>query len=247
MARIMVVDDEPDVVEVVKTILEKEGYETITAHSGEDALEKLKTVKPDLITLDVMMPGLDGFETLARIRGREETSSIPVIIISVKKDDSDIVRGLELGANDYFTKPYNRTILLAKVKSILKFKRMEDQLREYSQELERKVEERTRELKEAHEKLKVQYYLLEKDLDIANLQMDHDQVKVTFIAGLTGIFTAVLLMSLILLITTWNIDYLLALLAVGVVLAALHIRSSVRKMGEVTRKINEIRKKRLEL
>jgi DNA-binding response OmpR family regulator len=254
MAKIMVVDDEPDVVEVVTTILRGVGHETIPAYSGEEALEKLEEVKPDLITLDVMMPGIDGFETLKRIREKKETSSIPVIIISVKQEPDDIVKGLTLGANDYFTKPYNKTILLAKVRSILKFKAMEDQLREYSQELERKVEERTQELKEAHielekahEKLKVQYYLLEKDLDLANLQMEHDQVKVTFIAGLTGIFTGILLLSLVLLISTWNIDYLLGLLGVGIILAGVHTWSSQKKMTEASRKINDIRKKKLRL
>ncbi len=247
MAKIMVVDDEPDIVRVVSRMLEGEGHEVIPAYSGEEALEKLEVIKPDLITLDLMMPGIDGFETLRRIREKKETSSIPVVIISVKADESDIVKGLELGANDYFTKPYNRVILLAKVGSILKFKLMEDQLREYSEELEKKVEERTLELKEAHQKLKIEYYLLEKDLDMANIQMEHDQQRVSFIAGITAIFTGVLLLSLILLISTWNIDYLLGLLGVGAVLTGIHMRVSQKKMNKTVLKLNEIRKKRPEL
>ncbi len=247
MATILVVDDEPDIVKVVTKMLAGEGHEGIPAYSGEEALEKLEEIKPDLITLDIMMPGIDGFETLKRIRGKKETSSIPVVIISVKADESDIVKGLELGANDYFTKPYNRVILLAKVRSILKFKHMEDQLREYSEELEKKVEERTQELKEAHQKLKIEYYLLEKDLDMANIQMEHDQQRVSFIAGLTAIFTGVLLLSLILLISTWNIDYLLGLLGVGAVLSGIHMWVSQKKMKKTALKLNKIRKKRPEL
>ncbi len=151
MATILVVDDEPDVVKVVSRMLELVGYEVIPAYSGEEALEKLEVIKPDLITLDLMMPGIDGFETLRRIREKKETSSIPVVIISVKADGADIVKAMQLGANDYFTKPYKKVILLTKVQSILNFKQREDQLREYSEELEKKVEEMTRELKEAHE------------------------------------------------------------------------------------------------
>jgi len=247
MAQIMVVDDEADVVHLVSGILEKEGHETIPAYSGEEALEKLEEVKPDLITLDIMMPGMDGFETLTRIRENEYTSSIPVVIISVKQEPDDIVKGLTLGANDYFTKPYNKTILLAKVRSILKFRAMEEQLREYSRELEQKVEERTQELREAHEKLKVQYSYLEKDLDLAHLQMEHDEVKVTYVAGLTGISTGVLLLSLILLIRTWNMDYLLWLLGAGVLLAGLHTWNFRKKTAEIARSINDIRQKKLEL
>ncbi|MEE8402591.1 MAG: response regulator [Candidatus Hydrothermarchaeaceae archaeon] len=244
MATIMVVDDEPDVVKVATIILEKAGYEVVPAYSCEEALEKLKEVKPDLITLDIMMPEIDGFETLKRLREKKETSSIPVVIISAKVDDSDIVKGLELGATDYFTKPYTKTVLLAKVESILKFKGLENKVIEYSEGLEQKVDTRTQELKEANEKLKVQYYLLEKDLDLAHFQMEHDQIKVTFIAGLTGIFTGVLLLSLIILISTWNIDYLLGLFGVGAILAGVHTWVAQKKMEETTRKIEGIRKKK---
>lgn len=243
MAKIMVVDDEPDVVYIATSILQKAGYETISAYSGEEALQKLEEVKPDLITLDIMMPNIDGFDVLKKIREKKETSSIPVIIISVKKDDSDIVRGLELGATDYFTKPYNKIVVLAKVKSILKFKRMEDKLKRYSEELEREVDEKTRALAEAHQKLKTEYYLLEKDLDLTNLQMEHDRVKVTFITGLTGIFTGVLLLSLIIMISTWNIDYLLGLFGIGAVISVFYIWISQKKMREAADKIGDIRRK----
>jgi DNA-binding response OmpR family regulator len=119
MARILLVDDEPDVIVVVSMILRRDGHDIITAFSGEEALEKLDDVKPDLITLDIMMSGIDGFETLKRIRENKKTSSIPVVILSVKSDESDIATCLELGANDYITKPYDRTVLLGKVRSIL--------------------------------------------------------------------------------------------------------------------------------
>lgn len=254
MAKILVVDDDESVVFVVKRILEGAGHDVTTALSGEEALEVVAKEIPDLITLDIMMPGIDGFETLAKLKQDAKVFRVPVIMISVKNDEADIVRGIHLGATDYFTKPYNETILLAKVKAILKAKEMEKEIIEYSKDLEQKVEEKTKDLKDAHDKLekahdklKIQYHFLEKDLDLANLQMEHDEKKITFIGGLTGIFTLVLISSLIILITTWNIDYLIGLVGVGIILSAIHISRSQKSMRETKNKINNILKKKLDL
>lgn len=250
MAKIMVVEDDPSVNYALGRILETDSHEIVSVYSGEEALKKLEEMTPDLITLDIMMPGMDGFETLKRIREKKETLTVPVIIVTVRDDVSDIVKGLEIGAigaNDYITKPYNETILLAKTRTLLKLKEIEDEQREYSEELERKVEGKTRELGEAHEKLKLQYYLLEKDLDLANLQMEHDEKKINYIIGLTGIFTLVLISSMIILITTWNIDYLVGLVMMGILSSGFHIWRSQKSMKETKSGIKDLKKTKLEI
>lgn len=131
MAKVMVVDDDEDVIWVLKRILEKSGYEVTTCLSGEEALQVLEEDRPDVVLLDIMMPGIDGFETLDRIRDNVKTASIPVVIVSAKVSEESIVRGLEMGANDYFTKPYNPTILKAKIESILKLREAERDLTDY--------------------------------------------------------------------------------------------------------------------
>jgi DNA-binding response OmpR family regulator len=239
MERVLIIDDEPDYIKVVETILEKEGYDVIPATSGKEGLDKLTEERPDLILLDIMMPEMDGFEVCSRIR--ENFESLPVIILSVMKDDSDIVKGLWVGANDYFTKPFNKAILLAKIRSLLKFKKMEEQLKEYSEELEKKVDERTAELKEAHEKLKHEYWKLEKELDLAKCQMEHDEVKVGLVSGLTGVFAAVMLLSLIVLITTGNVYYLGLLLFTGITIAGLMGWYSRKRMRQTVHMVEGIK------
>ena len=119
MARILVVDDEQDTVTLLRRILEKEGFEVIEAHNGSEALSKLHESPVDLVILDVMMPGIDGYEVCRQIKSNPETSHIPVIFLSVRSSDIDIIKGLEYRAEDYITKPFNKQILLAKIKAIL--------------------------------------------------------------------------------------------------------------------------------
>ena len=114
---VLVVDDEPRLVDVVRLNLEMEGYRVITASNGYEALERLKADLPDLVALDVMMPDMDGFETLARIR---EVSSVPVLMLTVRAEESDRIRGLEIGADDYLTKPYSPRELVTRVKALLR-------------------------------------------------------------------------------------------------------------------------------
>jgi two-component system KDP operon response regulator KdpE len=114
---ILVVDDEPRMTRFIRMNLELEGYRVIEAHSGLDALEKARTNLPDLIVLDVMMPELDGFDTLEMLR---EVSNVPVIMLTVRSDEEDKVRGLELGADDYVTKPFGARELVSRVKAVLR-------------------------------------------------------------------------------------------------------------------------------
>ena len=114
---VLVVDDEPRLVDVVRLNLEIEGYRVLTAENGVEALARLQADLPDLVVLDVMMPEMDGFETLRHIR---EVSSVPVLMLTVRQEEYDLIRGLEIGADDYMTKPYNPRELQARIKALLR-------------------------------------------------------------------------------------------------------------------------------
>jgi DNA-binding response OmpR family regulator len=115
--RILVVDDEPRMIRFIQMNLELEGYQVSQAGNGFEALNKLRDDLPDLVILDVMMPDMDGFETLRLLR---EVSAVPVIMLTVKADEEDKVRGLELGADDYVTKPFSPRELSSRVKAVLR-------------------------------------------------------------------------------------------------------------------------------
>ncbi len=115
--RILVVDDEPRMIGFIRMNLELEGYQVLEAHNGLAALEMIRTQLPDLVLLDVMMPELDGFETLRMLR---EFSSIPVIMLTAKGEEDDKVFGLELGADDYVTKPFGSRELSSRVRAVLR-------------------------------------------------------------------------------------------------------------------------------
>ncbi len=115
--RILVVDDEPRMIGFIRMNLELEGHQVIEAHSGLEALEAVRTKLPDVILLDVMMPELDGFETLRMLR---EFSNIPVIMLTAKGEENDKVYGLELGADDYITKPFGPRELSSRIKAVLR-------------------------------------------------------------------------------------------------------------------------------
>jgi len=118
MEKIMVVDDEPDTVDLIKLVLETEGFEVISAYSGKECLEKLKTEKPALILLDIMMPVMDGWEVFHRIR--EEYQYVRVAILTISDRDIDKMLGLHvLKADDYITKPFGRQELVDRVRKIL--------------------------------------------------------------------------------------------------------------------------------
>ncbi|MCF7811224.1 response regulator [bacterium] len=119
-AKILIVEDEEDILELIRYNVAKDRYQVITAQSGEEALQKVSSIKPDLILLDLMLPGVDGMEICRRIKGNPATQNIPVIMLTAKSEETDIVIGLELGADDYITKPFSPRVLLARVKAVLR-------------------------------------------------------------------------------------------------------------------------------
>lgn len=118
--KILVVEDEPHISRLVKVVLEKKGFEVVQAFVGQEGLEKAKTEKPDLIILDVMMPNMDGFEVAKRLSGNKETKGIPIIMLSSAAQFKDKMKGLDAGAADYLTKPFENEELIAKVNEYLK-------------------------------------------------------------------------------------------------------------------------------
>jgi DNA-binding response OmpR family regulator len=119
-AKILVVDDEEVLVETIAYNLEQEGYQVMRAFDGKRALELARQEQPDLIILDIMLPEIDGLEVCRQLRGETETSTIPIILLTAKGDEVDKVVGLEVGADDYVTKPFGRRELLARVRALLR-------------------------------------------------------------------------------------------------------------------------------
>lgn len=116
---IMVVDDNPDIITIVKTILEGKGYQVLSASSGQELLNLLTDRKPDLIILDIMMPEMDGLEVLGRLKAVTETASIPVILLTAKVQYEDVLGGYKLGADYYITKPFTSTQLVNGINLLL--------------------------------------------------------------------------------------------------------------------------------
>jgi len=116
---IMVVDDNPDIITIVRTILEGKGYSVLSAYSGPELLTQLEGQKPDLIVLDIMMPQMDGLEVLTRLKGAPDTASIPVILLTAKVQYEDVLGGYKLGADYYITKPFTSTQLLNGINLLL--------------------------------------------------------------------------------------------------------------------------------
>lgn len=117
LTRILVVDDEPRYVRLMEANLISEGYEVLKAYDGQSAVEMVADKQPDLVLLDVMMPGLDGFGACERVR---EFSSVPIIMVTAKGEEQDRVRGLDVGADDYIVKPFSATEVLARVRAVLR-------------------------------------------------------------------------------------------------------------------------------
>jgi len=129
MPRILIVDDEPFNIDYLEQELEDANYETTSAMNGQDALNKVKEALPDLILLDIMMPVMDGFTTLGYLKEDIDTRDIPVIIISANNDLKSVVKGIELGAEDYLPKPFEPVLLHARIQSSLEKKRLRDEQR----------------------------------------------------------------------------------------------------------------------
>ncbi|WP_408955911.1 response regulator [Natroniella sp. ANB-PHB2] len=119
-SKVLVVDDEENIVELIKFNLEQEGYQVLTAYDGVEALERVKEKEFDLVVLDLMLPQIDGFEVCRQIRTDNKLKRLPIIMLSAKGEEVDKILGLELGADDYVTKPFSPRELLARVKAVLR-------------------------------------------------------------------------------------------------------------------------------
>jgi two-component system phosphate regulon response regulator PhoB len=117
---VLIVDDEADLVELVTHNLRRHGYQTLTARDGRSGLELARKEKPDLILLDLMLPQINGQEVARRLKADAATSDVPIIMLTAKSEETDIVVGLTLGADDYVTKPYSMKVLLARIQSVLR-------------------------------------------------------------------------------------------------------------------------------
>ncbi|HOW35622.1 MAG TPA: response regulator [Candidatus Omnitrophota bacterium] len=127
---ILIVEDEKDIVKMLEYNLKKEGFKTLSAHDGEDALDLAGKEHPDLIILDLMLPGIDGLEVCKTLKKESKTASIPIIMLTAKSQESDKIVGLELGADDYVTKPFSLRELIARIKAVLRRAKEKDKLPE---------------------------------------------------------------------------------------------------------------------
>lgn len=119
-AKILVIDDEEDIRELVGLNLTREGYEVLYSETGEQGLESARLKQPDVILLDLMLPGMDGLEVCRKLKADSSVSAIPVVMLTAKSEDIDVVTGLELGADDYVTKPFSGKVLVARVRALLR-------------------------------------------------------------------------------------------------------------------------------
>ena len=178
---ILVVDDQPQNIELLEAYLVPNGYEIIMATSGEDALRKLSGNQIDLILLDVMMPGMDGFEVARRVRQDNTHRLLPIVLVSSLRETEDRVKGIEAGCDDFLSKPVDKTTLLARVRSLLKVKAYNDLMSNYRQELESEVIRRTGELNNALENLK----LAEQDRIARAVAEEANRAKSLFVASMS--------------------------------------------------------------
>jgi two-component system cell cycle response regulator len=136
-AKILIVDDEPFNVDYLEQELEDLAYDTVSASNGQEALDQVTAAAPDMVLLDIMMPVMDGFEVLSRLKADKTWRDIPVVIISALSDMGSVVKGIEMGAEDYLPKPFDPVLLQARINAGLEKKRLRDQEVEYLQQVER--------------------------------------------------------------------------------------------------------------
>ncbi|AZF32220.1 diguanylate cyclase/phosphodiesterase [Pseudomonas sp. R4-35-07] len=184
-ATLLIVDDEPQVRKLLETLLQHEGYQTLSAASGEEALLFVAQQPPDLILLDIMMPGMDGYEVASHLKGDETTASIPIIMLSALSESSARVSGLETGAEEFLSKPVERVELWLRVRNLLRLKARGDQLKNHSLLLEQQLQRQTDQTTgmSVHDLARQD---LEKDLRLAVEQQDftlHYQPKIELAGG----------------------------------------------------------------
>ncbi|MDY6795800.1 MAG: response regulator [Actinomycetota bacterium] len=137
--RVLIVDDDATMVNLLSTILEIDGFETIKALSGEEALEMVFKEPPDLVLLDIMMPEMDGFEVLAKLRSDQSTKRMPIIMLTARTDDKDIFEGWRRGADEYITKPFDPSELVETIKMVLS-RSLNERVEERAQRVESLLE-----------------------------------------------------------------------------------------------------------
>lgn len=152
--KILIVDDDDKNLRLMEALLIPEGYEVIKASDGLEALEKIKEDPPDAVLLDIMMPKMDGYEVARKLKKTVETRQIPVVMVTALQDTDDRVRALEAGADDFLSKPVDKTELRTRVRTLLKVKAYNDYMLNYQKSLEAEVELRTYQLKKAFQKIK---------------------------------------------------------------------------------------------
>jgi class 3 adenylate cyclase len=145
-AKILVVDDTPNNVKLLKDLLTMKGYAVVTATSGAEALEQIDKERPDLVLLDVMMPGMNGYDVCRKIRESPTTAILPVVMVTALDPGPERIKGLEAGADDFLTKPINQPELLARVRSLLRIKQLWDQVTELNRTLEQRVSDQVAQL-----------------------------------------------------------------------------------------------------
>ena len=118
--KILIIEDDPDILELVQYNLEREGYQVYTSKDGELGLRLSEEILPDMILLDIMLPGLDGIKVCKKLRDENKTHKIPIMMLTAKSEESDIIVGLEMGADDYITKPFSPKELIARIRAILR-------------------------------------------------------------------------------------------------------------------------------
>jgi two-component system sensor histidine kinase/response regulator len=144
-AKILIVDDSQESIDLLLYFLKPANYQIFTAMDGEEALKQVEEISPDIILLDIMLPKIDGFEVCKRLKGKQSTFHIPIIMITALKELKDKIRALEAGADDFVTKPFDNVELLARVKSLLRIKHYYDEILKRNRELEKQKEALLRE------------------------------------------------------------------------------------------------------
>jgi adenylate cyclase len=145
-AKILVVDDTANNVKLLKDLLTMRGYAVVTASSGAEGLEQIDKERPDIVLLDVMMPGMNGYDVCRRIRENPNTGVLPVVMVTALDPGQERIKGLEAGADDFLTKPINQPELLARVRSLLRIKELWDQVTDLNRTLEQRVDEQVTQL-----------------------------------------------------------------------------------------------------
>ena len=146
--RILVVDDQRANAEMMAGILQARGYQVVTAPGGEAALEQVRAGTPDLVVSDIVMPGMDGYELCRRLRAQAATALLPVILVTSVEANDERVKGLEAGADDFLSKPVNWDELFARVRSLLRIKRLQDEVKSWNAKLEERVREQVEQLEQ---------------------------------------------------------------------------------------------------